>query len=100
MSKRTKITVVGSGYVGMSLSVLLAQYNDVVVLDIDAARVDMINNNKSTVVDAEIESFLTEKLLNLSATQDKQAAYENSSFIVVATQPITTHQLTVLIRVL
>ena len=55
------------------LSVLLAQYNDVVVLDIDAARVDMINNNKSTVVDAEIESFLTEKLLNLSVTQDKQA---------------------------
>jgi UDPglucose 6-dehydrogenase len=85
LSKRTKITVVGSGYVGMSLSVLLAQYNDVVVLDIDAARVDMINNNKSTVVDAEIESFLTEKLLNLSATQDKQAAYENSSFIIVAT---------------
>ena len=76
LSKRTKITVVGSGYVGMSLSVLLARYNDVVVLDIDAARVDMINNNKSTVVDAEIEFFLTENFLNLSATQDKHFAYK------------------------
>ena len=77
--------MVGSGYVGMSLSVLLAQYNDVTVLDIDAARVDKINKEQSTIADTEIESFLAEKALSLSATLDKQVAYEGSSFIIVAT---------------
>ncbi len=85
MAKKTKITVVGSGYVGMSLSVLLAQHNDVMVLDIDAARVDKINNKQSTVADTEIESFLAEKSLSLTATLDKQVAYEGASFIIVAT---------------
>ena len=85
MAKKTKITVVGSGYVGMSLSVLLAQHNDVIVLDIDAERVDKINNKQSTVADTEIELFLVEKSLSLTATLDKQVAYEGSSFIVVAT---------------
>ena len=85
MIKKTKITVVGSGYVGMSLSVLLAQHNDVTLLDIDAERVGKINNNQSTVADAEIESFLTQKSLSLTATLDKQIAYEGASFIVVAT---------------
>lgn len=85
MAKKTKITVVGSGYVGMSLSVLLAQHNDVTVLDIDAARVDKINNKQSTVADTEIESFLAEKSLSLTATLDKQVAYKDSSFIIVAT---------------
>jgi UDPglucose 6-dehydrogenase len=82
---KTKITVVGSGYVGMSLSVLLAQHSDVTVLDIDAARVDKINNKQSTVVDTEIELFLAEKSLSLFATLDKQVAYEDVSFIIVAT---------------
>ena len=85
MDKRTKITVVGSGYVGMSLSVLLAQHNDVMVLDIDATRVDKINNKQSTVADTEIELFLAEKSLSLSATLDKQDAYKGARFIVVAT---------------
>ena len=85
MANKTKITVVGSGYVGMSLSVLLAQHNDVTVLDIDAERVDKINNKQSTVADTEIESFLGEKALSLSATLDKQVAYEGASFIIVAT---------------
>ena len=85
MVKRTKITVVGSGYVGMSLSVLLAQRNDVTVLDIDAARVDKINNKQSTVADTEIELFLAEKSISLSATLDKKVAYDGASFIVVAT---------------
>ncbi|MDA7856269.1 nucleotide sugar dehydrogenase [Gammaproteobacteria bacterium] len=80
-----KITLVGSGYVGMSLSVLLAQHNDVTVLDIDAARVDKINNKQSTVADTEIELFLVEKSLSLTATLDKQKAYEGANFIVVAT---------------
>ena len=85
MAKKTKITVVGSGYVGMSLSVLLAQHNDVTVLDVDAERVGKINNKQSTVADTEIELFLAEKSLSLTATLDKQAAYEGASFVVVAT---------------
>ena len=85
MTEKTKITVVGSGYVGMSLSVLLAQHNDVTVLDIDAERVGKINNKQSTVADTEIELFLAEKFLSLFATLDKQAAYEGASFIIVAT---------------
>ena len=75
----------GSGYVGMSLAVLLAQHNDVVVLDVDASRVDRVNNKQSTVADNEIEAFLAEKALSLTATLDKQAAYERASFVVVAT---------------
>ena len=82
---KTKITVVGSGYVGMSLSVLLAQHNDVTLLDVDAERVDKINNKQSTVADTEIELFLAEKTLSLTATLDKQAAYEGANFIIVAT---------------
>ena len=85
MAKKTKITVVGSGYVGMSLSVLLAQHNDVTVLDIDATRVAKINSKQSTVADTEIELFLAEKSLSLIATLDKQAAYEGASFVIVAT---------------
>jgi UDPglucose 6-dehydrogenase len=85
LKNKIKITVVGSGYVGMSLAVLLAQNNDVVVLDVDPARVDKVNNKQSTVADAEIEAFLSEKELSLTATLDKQAAYEGSSFVLVAT---------------
>ena len=80
-----KITVVGSGYVGSSLAVLLAQHNDVTVLDIAASQVDKVNSKQSTVVDNEIESFLTKKELSLFATLDKQVAYKDASFIVVAT---------------
>jgi UDPglucose 6-dehydrogenase len=85
LANKTKITVVGSGYVGMSLAVLLAQHNNVVVLDVDPARVDRVNSKQSTVTDAEIESFLAEKELNLTATLDKQLAYKDASFVVVAT---------------
>lgn len=82
---KTKITVVGSGYVGMSIAVLLGQHNEVVILDIDTDRVDKVNNKKSTVVDPEIEIFLAEKNINLIATLDKRIAYEGASFVVVAT---------------
>jgi UDPglucose 6-dehydrogenase len=85
LTNKTKITVVGSGYVGMSLAVLLAQHNDVIVLDVDASRVERVNKKQSTVADAEIETFLAEKELSLSATLDKQSAYEGASFVVVAT---------------
>ena len=85
MAEKTKITVVGSGYVGMSLSVLLAQHNDVTVLDIDAERVNKINSKQSTVADTEIESFLAEKSLSLTATLDTRYAYKDASFMIVAT---------------
>ena len=85
LTSKTKITIVGSGYVGMSLAVLLARHNDVVVLDVDASRVEAVNNKQSTVADAEIEAFLAKKELRLTATLDKQAAYEGASFVVVAT---------------
>ena len=69
----------------MSMGVLLAQHNDVTALDIDEARVDLINQGKSTVVDAEIEHFLAEKDLSLRATLDKKEAYKDPDFVVVAT---------------
>ena len=82
---KIKITVVGAGYVGMSLSVLLAQHNDVTVLDINEDKVDEINGGESTTVDAEIELFLAEKSLSLVATTNSEAAFKGASFIVVAT---------------
>ena len=85
MSEKLKITVVGSGYVGMSLAVLLARYNDVVVLDVDPDRVEKINAKQSTVVDAEIEVFLADKELSLKATLVNDLAYKGASFVVVAT---------------
>ena len=85
MTSKIKITVVGSGYVGMSLAVLLAQHNDVVVLDVDPIRVEKVNNKQTTVTDTEIEAFLADKELSLTATLDKQAAYKGANFVVVAT---------------
>jgi UDPglucose 6-dehydrogenase len=82
---RVKITVVGCGYVGMSLAVLLAQHNDVTILDVDASRVNKVNAKQSTVLDNEIESFLVKKELSLLATLDMHAAYQDARFIVVAT---------------
>ena len=85
MLNKKKITVVGSGYVGMSLSALLAQNNDVMVLDIDSSRVDKINRHESTIADSGIEIFLKEKSLSLSATTEKEIAYKDADFIIVAT---------------
>ncbi len=85
MAKKTKITVVGSGYVGMSLAVLLSQHNDVVVLDIDSSRVDLINSKKSTIADKKIDLFLAQKQLSLRATLDKKDAYDGANFVIVAT---------------
>lgn len=80
-----KITVVGAGYVGMSLSVLLAQKHEVILYDIDQARVDLVLKGKSTVQDSEIESFLTNHSLNLSATHDMHDAFRERDFIIIAT---------------
>lgn len=76
--------MVGSGYVGMSLAVLLAQYNDVMVLDIDPDRVDQVNRRESPVADADIEAFLKERELSLRATLDPEEAYSGADFVVVA----------------
>lgn len=83
--KTRKITVVGSGYVGMSIAVLLAQFNRVVILDIDNERVSKVNNKISTIADNDIEYFLEKKKLLLSATSDKNTAYNDADFIIVAT---------------
>ena len=80
-----KITVVGTGYVGLSLSVLLAQQNEVSALDIDEDKVNKINDKISPISDNEIELFLSTKSLNLFATTDKVLAYSNAQFIIVAT---------------
>ena len=85
MFKKIKITVVGSGYVGILLAVLLSQNHDVIVLDVDPLRVDQINRKQATVADVDIESFLAEKELSLAATLDNEAAYKNANFIIVAT---------------
>ena len=85
MSNKIKITVVGSGYVGMSLAVLLSQKNDVTILEIDKKRVELVNNKQSTVQDSDIQEFLNRRKLNLEATTDKEMAYNNSKFIIVAT---------------
>ena len=85
ISRKVNITVVGSGYVGMSLAVLLAQQCKVTVLDINSDRVDQINSRQSTIVDSDIENFLKTKKLDLDATLDKAKAYSNADFIIIAT---------------
>lgn len=80
-----KITVAGTGYVGMSIAVLLAQHNEVIALDIIKEKVDLINNKKSPIVDKEIEEYLQDKELNLIATTDENLAFSKAEFIVIAT---------------
>ncbi|MBE0471966.1 MAG: nucleotide sugar dehydrogenase [Methyloprofundus sp.] len=80
-----KIAVAGTGYVGLSLAVLLAQHHDVVALDIVPEKIDFLNNKQAPIVDAEIEDFLANKPLNFTATLDKQQAYKEAEFVVIAT---------------
>jgi len=77
--------VVGAGYVGLSLAVLLSQKNEVKVLDIIKEKVDLINNKKAPIVDKEIEDFLANKELNLTATTDAYDAYKDSEYVIIAT---------------
>ena len=80
-----KIAVVGIGYVGLSIAVLLAQNHEVVAVDISQSRVALLNARQSPIIDPEIEDFLANKQLNLSATTDAAAAMADAQFIVVAT---------------
>ena len=80
-----KIAVVGTGYVGLSNAVLLAQHNQVVAVDIVQSKVDQINEKRSPIEDREIEDFLANKELNLLATTDKELAYREAHFVIVST---------------
>jgi len=79
------ITVAGTGYVGLSNAVLLAQHNSVIALDIIQTKVDLINDRQSPIEDHEIQQFLAEKNLDLKATLNKEEAYRNAQFVIIAT---------------
>ncbi len=80
-----KIAVAGTGYVGLSNAIILAQNNEVWAVDINEEKVDMINNGISPIVDKEIEGYLKEKDLNLTATTDAKKAYQDAEFIIIST---------------
>ncbi|WP_326510630.1 nucleotide sugar dehydrogenase [Aeromonas caviae] len=80
-----KIAICGTGYVGLSNAVLLAQHHEVVAVDVIASKVEMINQGRSPIVDKEIESYLAGRDLNLCATLDKEAAYQGAAFVIIAT---------------
>ncbi|MCL7828690.1 nucleotide sugar dehydrogenase [Pasteurella multocida] len=80
-----KITIAGAGYVGLSNAVLLAQHHNIILLDIDQNKVDLINNKKSPITDKEIEDFLQNKSLTMMATTDKEVALKNADFVIIAT---------------
>lgn len=90
-----KIAVAGTGYVGLSLSVLLSQHHEVTALDIIEEKVNLINNGKSPITDPEIEAFLANQKLNLRATLDKEEAYKDAEYVIIATptnyDPETNH---------
>lgn len=80
-----KIAVAGTGYVGLSNAILLSQHNEVFATDIIQAKVDLINRKKSPIIDKEIEEYLANKKLNLTATTDAKLAYNDADFIIIST---------------
>ena len=88
--EKMKITVAGTGYVGLSIAVLLSQHHEITAVDVIAEKVEMINSRKSPIQDEYIEKYLAEdssgdRILNLQATLDAKAAYQNADFVIVAT---------------
>ena len=86
------IAVAGTGYVGLSISVLLAQHNHVVAVDIIPEKIALINQKKSPIQDEYIEKYLSEKELDLTATSDGESAYAEADFVVVATPTKPGHK--------
>ena len=84
MAEVVKIAVAGTGYVGLSMAVLLSQHHQVTAVDVIAEKVELINNHKSPIQDEYIEKYLIEKKLNLYATLDGASAYKDASFIIIA----------------
>ena len=80
-----RIAVAGTGYVGLSVAILLSQHNEVKAVDIVQEKVDLINNKKSPIVDKEIEEYLASKELNLVATTDGDSAYKDAELVVIST---------------
>ncbi|MEQ4574289.1 MAG: UDP-glucose 6-dehydrogenase, partial [Gammaproteobacteria bacterium] len=80
-----KIAIAGTGYVGLSNAVLLAQRHKVVALDIDAGKVELLNRKQSPIEDVDIQEYLGNRSLDLKATLDKREAYEGADFVVIAT---------------
>lgn len=84
INRKYKIAVAGTGYVGLSISVLLSQSHEVWAVDIVKEKVDLINKRKSPIIDKEIEEYLATKDLNLTATMDAEAAYKDADFVIIA----------------
>lgn len=85
MGENITVTVVGTGYVGLSIATLIAQNHKVYALDINEEKINLISKGKSPIVDKEIQELLSTGTLNLEATMDKRKAYENADYVVIAT---------------